>query len=56
MNPPKSILDPSYRYTNAANTNLEKTFARIRREMKEQKEREQANAAEARAVVRKLKR
>lgn len=28
----KSILDPSFRYTNAASTDLRKTFARIRRE------------------------
>jgi hypothetical protein len=30
----KSLLDPNFRYTNAASTNLRKTFARIRREMK----------------------
>lgn len=28
----KSILDPSFRYTSSANTDLRKTFARIRRE------------------------
>lgn len=28
----KSILDPSFRYTSSAKTDLRKTFARIRRE------------------------
>ena len=28
----KSILDPSFRYTSSAETDLRKTFARIRRE------------------------
>jgi hypothetical protein len=35
----KSILDPSFRYTSSANTDLRKTFARIRRE---QRKRERA--------------
>lgn len=30
----KSILDPTFRYTPSANTDLRKTFARIRREQK----------------------
>jgi hypothetical protein len=30
----KSILDPSFRYTASHATDLRKTFARIRREMK----------------------
>lgn len=29
----KSILDPTFRYTPAASTDLRKTFARVRREM-----------------------
>jgi hypothetical protein len=40
----KSILDPTFRYTNSANTDVRKTFARIRRE---QKQRERADAAAA---------
>jgi hypothetical protein len=30
----KSILDPSFRYTNSVETDLRKTFARIRREQR----------------------
>lgn len=30
----KSILDPSFRYTASFNTNLQRTFARIRRDQK----------------------
>ena len=37
----KSILDPTFRYTNSANTDVRKTFARIRRE---QKRRERTDA------------
>jgi len=40
----KSILDPTFRYTNSANTDVRKTFARIRREQK-QRERNDATAA-----------
>ena len=32
----KSILDPTFRYTSSANTDLRKTFARIRRESRKQ--------------------
>jgi hypothetical protein len=34
----KSILDPSFRYTNSVETDLRKTFARIRRELDEQQQ------------------
>ncbi|MEO8676825.1 MAG: hypothetical protein ABI569_14710 [Casimicrobiaceae bacterium] len=30
----KSILDPSFRYVPSASTDVRKTFARVRREMK----------------------
>jgi hypothetical protein len=32
----KSILDPTFRYTSSANTDLRKTFARVRREQRRQ--------------------
>jgi hypothetical protein len=32
----KSILDPSFRYTQSVETDLRKTFARIRRELRKQ--------------------
>ena len=32
----ESILDPAFRYTSSANTDIRKTFARVRREMRRQ--------------------
>jgi hypothetical protein len=32
----KSILDPSFRYTKSIDTDLKKTFARVRRELRTQ--------------------
>jgi len=37
---PSRILDPKFRYTPAANTDIRKTFAKVRREL-EAKKREQ---------------
>jgi hypothetical protein len=37
----KSILDPTFQYTPSASTDLRKTFARVRREMRK---RERADA------------
>jgi len=34
--PMKSILDPSFRYTKSVDTDLRKTFARIRRQQRQQ--------------------
>jgi hypothetical protein len=34
----KSILDPTFRYVSAAHTDLKKTFARVRKEQREAKE------------------
>lgn len=34
----KSILDPSFRYTNSVETDLRKTFAKIRRELRKQEQ------------------
>jgi hypothetical protein len=35
----KSILDPSFRYTSSVNTDLQKTFARIRLDYRQEAER-----------------
>jgi hypothetical protein len=32
----KSILDPTFRYTKSVETDLRKTFARVRRELRKQ--------------------
>ena len=45
----KSILDPSFRYTPSAGTDLRKTFARVRRELVKQAP--PAREAEARTNV-----
>ena len=47
----KSILDPSFRYVASHATDLRKTFARIRREMKAGGQAQQAAAASERRVV-----
>jgi hypothetical protein len=36
--PMKSILDPSFRYTSSVETDLRKTFARMRRELRRRDE------------------
>ncbi len=38
MKPAKSLLDPNFRYTPAAATDIRKTFARVRREMRKAQE------------------
>jgi hypothetical protein len=47
----KSILDPSFRYTASHATDLRKTFARIRREMKTGDQVPPSAAASERRVV-----
>ena len=47
----KSILDPSFRYTASFNTDLSKTFARIRRDQVKDGEASTRGAAEALAKV-----
>jgi hypothetical protein len=37
----KSILDPSFRYTNTVETDLRKTFAKVRRALQKQHQRTQ---------------
>lgn len=51
----KSIFDRSFRYTNAASTDIAKTFARIRREQREQQRLQEAAAADAKAKVAPIK-
>lgn len=41
----KTILDPSFRYTSSINTDLKKTFARIRRSQQKQPARATAESA-----------
>lgn len=36
MKPPKRLTDPDFHYVHSNNTDIRKTFARIRREMKQQ--------------------
>jgi hypothetical protein len=47
----KSILDPTFRYTASFNTDLNKTFARIRRERRDDAERALQATANALANV-----
>lgn len=42
----KSILDPEFRYRNAASTDVRKTFERIRREQRIEQERRYDAASE----------
>jgi hypothetical protein len=47
----KSILDPSFRYTNSAQTDLRKTFARIRREQRQQTKAQQHGSSKVFALA-----
>ncbi len=47
----KSILDPSFRYTNSAQTDLRKTFARIRREQRQQSKAQAHSPGKVFAIV-----
>jgi hypothetical protein len=47
----KSILDPSFRYTPSFNTDLQKTFARIRHDQRQEAEKVVQAAAGALARV-----
>lgn len=49
--PSKSVKDPSFKYRRAAETDIRKTFARVRRELAAQAEAEQAAAQQQHAVV-----
>ena len=43
----KSILDPSFRYTKSVDTDLRKTFAKVRRELRRQEQTQSAANDEA---------
>lgn len=45
------LLDPAFKYTPAAQTDISKTFARIRREMKEAAKAQPANVKPLRQKV-----
>jgi hypothetical protein len=48
----KSILDPSFRYTKSVETDLRKTFARVRRELRQQQHQQPAvSVKETRRVL-----
>jgi hypothetical protein len=48
----KSILDPDFRYVGSVQTDIRKTFARIRREQKQkEQEAKQAEAEQAQKVL-----
>ena len=51
----KSILDRSFRYTSSVETDLRKTFARIRREQRAQQQSRVQADAEAFAKIRPLR-
>jgi hypothetical protein len=48
----KSILDPSFRYTKSVETDLRKTFARVRRELRKQNQ--EAESTLSSGVMRKV--
>jgi len=50
-----SILDPKFRYTNAAATNIRKTFARARKAIADQQQQEKEARIERDKKVRVLK-
>jgi hypothetical protein len=51
----KSIFDRSFHYTSSVETDLKKTFARVRRQLKEQEQSRALNEAEAMAKVSPIK-
>jgi len=47
----KSILDPSFRYTSSVATDIRKTFARVRREMRKRERARAGSDTDATAQV-----
>jgi hypothetical protein len=41
----KSILDPSFRYTNSVETDLRKAFAKVRRDLRKQQQEQSKSGA-----------
>jgi hypothetical protein len=50
----KSILDPSFRYTKSVETDLRKTFARVNRELRKQRQQQQEQSTVSAEVMRKV--
>lgn len=46
MIPTKRITDPSFQYTDSAHTDLKRTFAKVRRELRAQEQERLAREAE----------
>lgn len=51
----KSIFDRSFRYTSSAETDVRKTFARVRRKMREEEEMRALTEAETKSKVSPIK-
>jgi hypothetical protein len=56
MKPPRSILDKSFHYTPAAQSDIRQRFRRIRRQLLEEARRKEAEAAERASTVQPIKR
>ncbi len=52
----KSVFDRSFHYTPSVQTDIRKTFARIRREQRDQERLREASEAESKANVEPIKR
>jgi hypothetical protein len=46
----KSILDPSFRYTQSVETDLRETFARVRRDLRKQQQERSKGGAETKVL------
>ena len=47
----KSILDPSFRYTNSVETDLKKTFARVRRKQRRTSAEEKTDSSNVQLIT-----
>ena len=55
MKPPKSILDKSFSYRNASETDVAATFKRVRRQLAEQQKADQEVAQKVRPITKRAK-